>query len=607
MLMLLLACVSSLQDLDGDRWTTVAGDCDDDDPAVFPDADEYCNGYDDDCDGTIDGADAVDQGWVDLDGDGLGSFFGCDDQSRYVSEGGDCDDTDGGVQQGVLLYTDADGDGFGAGTGVVRCPAEGLVENDQDCADDNADVSPEASETCSGVDDDCDGDVDEGFSVLTMWPDNDGDGFGDVLGQSSEVCDGTEGWADNNADCFDGFADRQTGVWFEGDTDLRIDEMATWQASGDGLVRVCPGTWTVALQVTGHEVSIEGIGGRDVAVLDGAGEHRVLVVEQGADVTLNALTLSNGYAHTSAAHGGYGGAALVTGATLELANVTVQDSFASERGGGVASRAGADLVLHDSVFINNTSDYGGAVALDDNSSSAAWTWERCSFEGNHADDHGGAIYIHEDVNVVLAMTDLEVNDNTAGVDGGGILWGGDGTLEVSSSQFSRNIADDDGGALHAQGKGDTLTLYQTDFLENEGGEGGALGVRNIDIDLEDCTFQQNEAKRTGGAIDFYGQGSTVALKGVEFTENTADQGALWIFSAQSMAWEDCLFHGNTGHAVYFETGNEGMSVDLEDCSFGADDTADDNSPFDLYFDFQSPYTYNAGDGVSFTCTSGQCQ
>ena len=41
-----------------------AGDCDDDDPAVFPDALELLNGMDDDCDGAVDliyGAEA--DGW----------------------------------------------------------------------------------------------------------------------------------------------------------------------------------------------------------------------------------------------------------------------------------------------------------------------------------------------------------------------------------------------------------------------------------------------------------------------------------------------------------------------------------------------------------------
>jgi hypothetical protein len=37
-------------------WASVDGDCDDDDPYVFPGAPETCNALDDDCDGEVDEA-----------------------------------------------------------------------------------------------------------------------------------------------------------------------------------------------------------------------------------------------------------------------------------------------------------------------------------------------------------------------------------------------------------------------------------------------------------------------------------------------------------------------------------------------------------------------
>ncbi len=64
-------------------------------------------------------------------------------------------------------FADRDGDGFGdAEDTVVACgvPA-GYVEIDGDCDDDDEAVNPAAAEACNEVDDDCDGQMDDGFDA----------------------------------------------------------------------------------------------------------------------------------------------------------------------------------------------------------------------------------------------------------------------------------------------------------------------------------------------------------------------------------------------------------------------------------------------------------
>ena len=50
--------------IDAAGHSAVGGDCDDSDPSVSPNANEICNGIDDDCDGSIDRGLLVEVWWV---------------------------------------------------------------------------------------------------------------------------------------------------------------------------------------------------------------------------------------------------------------------------------------------------------------------------------------------------------------------------------------------------------------------------------------------------------------------------------------------------------------------------------------------------------------
>jgi hypothetical protein len=157
------ACFDSDGDGDGfgDSATCALDDCNDANAAINPAATDVCeNGVDEDCSG----ADATCScASTDGDGDGYGdgaacSPVDCNDANSNVNPGatetcnGIDDDCDAVTDEGF----DNDGDGW------TTC--EG------DCNDFASSVHPGAVETCNGVNDDCDAQVDEGF-------DGDGDGY----------------------------------------------------------------------------------------------------------------------------------------------------------------------------------------------------------------------------------------------------------------------------------------------------------------------------------------------------------------------------------------------------------------------------------------------
>ena len=229
-LLLIVGCgdKDTSADADGDGY--IADDCDNNDASVYPDADELCDGVDNNCDGQTDEATAIDATvWhPDVDGDGYGDeqvpLTACDQPSGFITDGTDCNDgrddihpdadelcdgldndcdgeADGDNVVGAdVWYPDADGDGYGdSDAGVSEChQPSNYLSDGSDCDDSDAATNPDATEVCDGEDNDCDGTTDEDTADIT------------------EYCDGV----DNNCD---GTIDEETAV------DVQI-----WYADTDG-------------------------------------------------------------------------------------------------------------------------------------------------------------------------------------------------------------------------------------------------------------------------------------------------------------------------------------------------------------------------------------
>jgi len=106
---------------------------------------------------------------------------------------------------GQWYYLDADADGQGEdATRIFSCdPVPGRITKGGDCNDANKMVSSTQPEICNLVDDNCDGQIDEGFQPVLLGKDGDGDGYGARTGETKLACKGEPGFADNFQDCDD--------------------------------------------------------------------------------------------------------------------------------------------------------------------------------------------------------------------------------------------------------------------------------------------------------------------------------------------------------------------------------------------------------------------
>ena len=144
-------------------YVTNSSDCNDNNASINTNATEICNGSDDNCDNL------VDDGFV------------------------------------LSIYSmDSDLDGFGNVNGSVSSCFQpiGYVSNATDCNDDDFLINANAPEICNGLDENCNGQADDGLVFINYYLDLDLDGFGSLNTMENE-CAQPLGFVMNTLDCND--------------------------------------------------------------------------------------------------------------------------------------------------------------------------------------------------------------------------------------------------------------------------------------------------------------------------------------------------------------------------------------------------------------------
>lgn len=193
--------------------------------------------------------------------------------------------------------------------------------------------------------------------------------------------------------------------------------------------------------------------------------------------------------------------------------------------------------------------------------------ENSTFEKNHADTQGGAIYAQ---NVALSISGTTFDGNTVAVDGkenaGGAVYinnSGEIVATIKDSSFKNNTSgyaadvDSPGNIVWSQGgaitySGGVLNIDNTQFISNSAAQGGAISQLHTPdhtatdtLNITNSTFSGNAAN-AAGAISAM---RTVTIADSTFTGNTAvgdtdGGGAMFIGAESEVVIERTKFDGN---------------------------------------------------------------
>ncbi len=550
---------------------------------------------------------------------------------------------------------------------LAACPPS--EPKDSPAAEGCDDTDFEASELCNGVDDNCNGQVDEAPIDAPFWyADQDADGYGDEAA-AQQHCAAPEAFVARGGDCDDSNASvfpdavevcNGSDDDCDGDVDTDAADLPAWYLDDDNdgfggalFLSCTPPAGYIAAGGDCDDsnpaispAATELCNGVDDDCLDTTPDLGIATFWDSAGQVQDLTALLSGTEDAPSMP------LLNTAGTLSLcprtwyvnaeiqADVRIQavgtGVILDAGGAGSALQISADGVRVELSGLSITGGsgswvesepgvqarWGGGILCRGGENPPELVGEDLEIYNNQAEAGGGILA----ESCTLSLSRVRIEDNRADSSGG--LGVSEGTATVEDSEILSNEAVDTAGGV---GVGNGSLLLRRSTLSNNMASAGGAGVSAFSgLDLEDCTVDSNDADQ-GGAFGVYiaalSLHNTVVSNNTATTSSAIDTYGASITAIDSLIVDNQVDPGGAaiqlGSASFTCTGSSAVQAGLLRNSGGVGavllafgstldavscdfgEAVDDNSPTDLYLD-STASTVSVGDDATLSCTDFTC-
>jgi CSLREA domain-containing protein len=337
-----------------------------------------------------------------------------------------------------------------------------------------------------------------------------------------------------------------------------------------------------------EDLTINGAGS-GTTFIDGFAADRVFELIGNVTLTLNGVTVENGFTPLASTVKLGGGILATTGHVVLNNSVVTENQTTGTFNGGGGILAASVVMTNSTVSANVATGQGGGI------NAGSVTMTNSTVSGNSTPDQGGGIFTS-----TLSMTNSTVTQNTSTGDQGGGIWSG--PVAITGSTITNNSGNDEGGGIFFGGNNSSIS--GTTITGNSAiAGGGFFMLGGLNTTITNCDISGNTARDVGGGAALLGGGVTMTgctVSGNSVPDPFGSGGAGGINNSSTLALINCTVSGNTVAGPAGGTGGgirnvSGSTLSVTDCTIA--NNSSPPPPPDFRFGLERTLQTNSGGNI----------